>query len=109
MYTRRLFVTSAAAVSFAATAAHAQQAQQVADACANMSLAAQKSLTPQQAIDLLKAGNKRFVEGKPLNCNVTSQVKDSADGQAPKAVIIGCIDSRGSPELLFDAKMGDLF
>jgi carbonic anhydrase len=36
-------------------------------------------------------------------------VKDTAAGQAPFAAILGCIDSRVSPELVFDQGVGDIF
>ena len=58
----------------------------------------------------LKEGNERFISGKPLHIHQDLQkVKDLAEGQNPKAVIIGCSDSRVSPEILFDQGMGDLF
>jgi len=58
----------------------------------------------------LKEGNERFVAGKALHLHQDPQtVKELAAGQNPKAVIIGCSDSRVAPEILFDQGMGDLF
>lgn len=58
----------------------------------------------------LKKGNERFVSGKALHIHQDSQkIKELTSGQNPKAVIIGCSDSRVAPEILFDQGMGDLF
>lgn len=51
----------------------------------------QNSLTPKQAIQKLKEGNKRFVEGKMIKRNYQMQVKESAKGQYPSAVILSWI------------------
>ncbi len=69
----------------------------------------QKNTTPDQAIALLKQGNERMLAGNALNCDLVTQVKDTAAGQAPFAMIVGCIDSRVSPELVFDQGVGDIF
>lgn len=72
-----------------------------------------QSITFQESDDpllALKEGNQRFVSGKALHIHQDLQkVKDLTKGQDPKAVIIGCSDSRVSPEILFDQGMGDLF
>lgn len=57
----------------------------------------------------LKAGNERFTAGKSVNCNLMQQVKDTAENQSPYAAIVGCIDSRVPPELVFDQRIGDVF
>ena len=69
----------------------------------------QASLTPQQAIDLLKEGNKRFVNNLKVNRNLLQQVNETAAGQFPFAFILSCIDSRTSAELIFDQGLGDIF
>jgi len=68
--------------------------------------------TPDEAIQVLMEGNKRFVDGTP-------QVRDTADikqiwtaakaGQEPFASILTCADSRLGPELIFDQFVGDIF
>lgn len=64
----------------------------------------------QTAIERLKAGNERFINGKSIHQNQTLQrVKDIKDSQKPFAVIISCSDSRVSPEIVFDQGLGDLF
>ena len=104
MLTRRLFCGClAAAAPFVATAAHAQSE------CAVFTPERQKNTTPDQAVALLKQGNERLLAGKSTNCDLVTQVKDTAAGQAPFAAILGCIDSRVSPELVFDQGVGDIF
>jgi carbonic anhydrase len=66
-------------------------------------------MRPGQALELLKAGNKRFVEGKMLNRDLREQVSATAGGQFPYAVILSCQDSRTSSEVLFDLNKGDAF
>ena len=67
------------------------------------------SITPLMAIDLLKLGNKRFVDNLKMNRNLLQQVNETSDGQHPFAVILSCIDSRTSAELIFDQGLGDVF
>jgi carbonic anhydrase len=67
------------------------------------------SLTPMQAIDILKEGNKRFVNNLKINRNLLQQVNETASGQHPFAFILSCIDSRTSAELIFDQGLGDIF
>lgn len=69
----------------------------------------QDALTPAQAIQLLKDGNARFVNNLKYNRNLLQQVNETSDGQHPFAVILSCIDSRTSAELIFDQGLGDIF
>jgi len=69
----------------------------------------QGATTPQKALQMLKDGNSRFVQGKMLQRNLMQQVKATAGGQFPFAAIVGCIDSRASNELIFDQGIGDIF
>lgn len=68
----------------------------------------QQRLTPQQILELLKAGNERFVLGKWNEKYFRHQIDATSHGQNPMAVIVSCIDSRTSPEIIFDAGIGDL-
>jgi len=77
--------------------------------CAAFTKDAQADITSEQAIVRLKAGNERFVAGHPIHCNPQMQVKATAGGQAPFAAVLGCMDSRTAPELVFDQRIGDLF
>jgi len=68
------------------------------------------SVSPDEALAKLKAGNERFAStkittGKP----VAERRAETAQSQHPFAVILGCADSRTSPELVFDQNIGDLF
>src|SRR6478752_1890546 len=105
MISRRLFCGClAGALPFATTLAQAQSTE-----CAVFTPDRQKATTPDDAIGRLKAGNERFRAGKSVNCDLMAQVKQTADGQAPYAAIVGCIDSRVAPELVFDQRIGDVF
>ncbi|HEX6224201.1 MAG TPA: carbonic anhydrase, partial [Chryseolinea sp.] len=54
----------------------------------------QAKLTPAAALDLLKEGNKRFINNLKVNRNLLQQVNETAAGQYPFAFILSCIDSR---------------
>lgn len=69
----------------------------------------QSRLTPYAALDLLKEGNKRFVNNLKVNRNLLQQVNETAEGQYPFAFVLSCIDSRTSAELIFDQGLGDIF
>jgi carbonic anhydrase len=69
----------------------------------------QEKITPQDAIRLLKEGNKRFIQNLKLNRNLLQQANETRDSQHPFAVIISCMDSRTSAELIFDQGLGDIF
>ncbi len=66
-------------------------------------------LTPQKALEMLQAGNNRFVTNLKLNRNLLQQVNETSDEQYPFAFILSCIDSRTSAELIFDQGLGDIF
>jgi len=69
----------------------------------------QDSITPKMALEILKEGNKRFVNNLKANRNLLQQANETSDGQHPFAVILSCIDSRTSAELIFDQGLGDVF
>ncbi len=69
----------------------------------------QAALTPAQALALLKDGNARFINNLKVNRNLLQQANETSDGQHPFAVILSCIDSRTSAELIFDQGLGDIF
>jgi carbonic anhydrase len=69
----------------------------------------QDKITPQMALDLLKNGNKRFFDNLMAHRDLLEQVNITSDGQFPFAVILSCIDSRTSAELIFDQGLGDIF
>jgi carbonic anhydrase len=69
----------------------------------------QEAITPSCALHLLQEGNKRFVNNLKVNRNLLQQVNETSDGQHPFAIILSCIDSRTSVELIFDQGLGDVF
>ena len=69
----------------------------------------QIAITPTMALELLKEGNERFVNNLKVNRNLLQQANETSDGQHPFAVILSCIDSRTSAELIFDQGLGDVF
>lgn len=69
-----------------------------------------RSVSPDDALAMLQAGNEHFAttkvsEGKPE----AARRAETAQSQHPFAVVLGCADSRTSPELVFDQDIGDLF
>ncbi|WP_373973650.1 carbonic anhydrase family protein [Chitinibacter sp. SCUT-21] len=71
--------------------------------------AVQASVTPAQSIEILKAGNERFVSGKSYQYDYKAQVKQTGLGQYPLASIVACIDSRSAPEQVFNTGVGEIF
>ncbi|MFD0939614.1 carbonic anhydrase [Pedobacter boryungensis] len=72
-------------------------------------LETQATITPERAFEILKEGNGRFVQNLKANRDLLAQVNDTRAGQWPFAVILSCIDSRTSAELIFDQGLGDIF
>lgn len=66
-------------------------------------------LTPEQVIDILREGNRRFRTGHRINRDFSRQVYGTAKAQNPLAVVLSCIDSRVPAELVFDLGIGDIF
>ncbi|MGI9143580.1 MAG: carbonic anhydrase [Fluviibacter sp.] len=66
-------------------------------------------LTPDAALTRLMECNRRYVKGVESTDSFTTVNKALATGQNPYACILGCADSRVSPELAFDENQGDLF
>lgn len=69
----------------------------------------QAATTPAQALAELKAGNARFVSGRPLHRNLATDIKATSSGQYPIAVVLSCIDSRQPIEIVLDQGIGDIF
>jgi carbonic anhydrase len=68
------------------------------------------TLTADEVLERLRAGNDRFVRGTARFPTVQKEVlAQLAKGQQPYATILGCSDSRVPPELVFDAGFGELF
>ncbi len=69
----------------------------------------QNNTSPDQAINRLKEGNKRFVDNDVVLRDLLSQVGQTSNGQFPFAALLSCIDSRVPAELVFDQGIGDVF
>lgn len=69
-----------------------------------------EQLSPDTAIELLRQGNINFATGNATQRNLQAQLAKSLKlGQAPKAIVLSCIDSRVPVEMIFDMGIGDIF
>src|SRR5260370_36727846 len=66
-------------------------------------------VSPDEALAELLAGNKRYVTGKNIHHDFGPERPALAESQHPFAIILGCADSRVSPEMAFDQTRGRLF
>jgi carbonic anhydrase len=74
------------------------------------SLAQPRTLTGDEALRRLTAGNQRFVKGEPVSPRRSpADFAGQSEAQFPKALVISCSDSRVAPEILFDVGVGDVF
>jgi carbonic anhydrase len=69
----------------------------------------QSNSSALEVLEILKEGNKRFVNQDPKSRNLLEQVNTTSTGQFPLAVVISCIDSRVPTEMVFDQGIGDIF
>ena len=110
---RRQFLTNAGAALFAGGCSSAFglpiRLAEAAQSCAAQTRESQAAMTPALALQYLKEGNARFVEGRMRNCNYLDQAKATGSGQFPFAAIVGCVDSRDSANTTFDQGIGDVF
>ena len=68
-----------------------------------------QNLTPYQGYELLQEGNRRFINNLKTDHDHLELINQTREGQYPFAVILSCMDSRTSTELIFDQGLGDLF
>lgn len=66
-------------------------------------------ISADKAIQLLKEGNERFYNNLKRNRNHVHEIEATKEKQEPFAVVISCMDSRTSPEIIFDKGIGDIF
>lgn len=92
-----------------AAPAFAQNAFLDRDLAVPMTAEAQAAMTPMDALRALMDGNDRFLRGESVEPDFLSQVGQTATGQYPMAIILGCIDSRVPHEIIFDKGVGDVF
>lgn len=69
----------------------------------------QAAMTPEGILQGLKDGNERYINNNLTPLDYKSQIKATATGQFPEAVILSCIDSRVPVENVFDKGVGDVF
>jgi carbonic anhydrase len=67
------------------------------------------AFTPDDALQLLKEGNFRFINDMRLHRDLLDEVHHTKDDQRPFAAVLSCMDSRTSGELVFDQGLGDIF
>jgi len=68
------------------------------------------SVSADDALARLKAGNERFASSKVSSGKpVAARRTETAQDQHPFAIVVGCADSRTAPEIIFDQSIGDLF
>ena len=65
--------------------------------------------TPNEIWADLVEGNERFATGRPRARDLVASRRELVGGQQPKVIVLGCADSRVSPELVFDKTLGELF
>ena len=69
----------------------------------------QSLITPNAALEMLKEGNKRFIEMNRLDRDYHYEAVETSASQYPFAAVLGCIDSRVPVEVVFDQGFGDIF
>jgi carbonic anhydrase len=67
------------------------------------------AMTPDMVIAAMLAGNRRFLAGERLPADFVTDMRATAEGQYPAAVVVSCIDSRASVEIICDLSFGDAF
>jgi carbonic anhydrase len=104
---RRRFLATAGAATALSLAGNSLFAD-LANADA-LTKARRDKMTPDQIIEAMKKGNRRFRMGVRKNRNYLNEQKASASGQYPAAVMLSCIDSRAPAEVIMDLGIGDIF
>lgn len=67
------------------------------------------ALSPDEVLQSFERGNLRFINSDLTARDHSAQVRKSATGQFPKAVVLSCLDSRVPVEDVFDRGIGDIF
>ena len=78
-------------------------------AAASLGEAQRNAMTPDQAVAAMLAGNARFLSGVHKKRDFLAEMRSSAKGQYPAAVVLSCIDSRAPVEVICDLGIGDIF
>ncbi len=75
---------------------------------ATVSKETQVNTTPAGVLAILKEGNKRFRSSNRMQYDFRAQVRETSTAQNPLAVILSCMDSRATPEIIFDLGIGEV-
>jgi carbonic anhydrase len=103
---RRGFLGGSAALGLAALGLGAAPSVSVA---ASLSEAQRNAMTPDQVIQAMLDGNARFLSGQRKERDFLAEMRTSASGQFPAAVVLSCVDSRAPVEVICDLGLGDTF
>ena len=76
---------------------------------ASLTQAQRDSLTPDQVVQAFLDGNERFLSGRQRDRDFLGEMKSSAEGQYPAAIVLSCIESRTPVEVISDLGIGDTF
>lgn len=104
-----LLMTALLALGCSTQPAAPTQELRVAIQSGVLTQAEQAALTPDQVINLLVEGNARFTSGTVTVRDHSHQIRETAQGQYPKAAVLSCVDSRVPVEDVFDRGIGDVF
>lgn len=69
----------------------------------------QNAVDHKMALELLRDGNKRFLDKSTVSRSFDKQIELTSTGQYPFAAVVSCIDSRIPTEIIFDQGIGDIF
>lgn len=103
---RRRFLGSSAAAGLIAVSLGGASSNVEA---ASLSEARRNAMTPDQVVKFMLDGNARFLSGVHKTRNFLAEMRSSASGQFPAAVVLSCMDSRASVEVVCDLGLGDTF
>ena len=108
-FDRRAFLNSSVGALVVTPLMGAGYFQLAGDLSRSLTKEERDGMTPSQVVEELKRGNERFRTQKMVSRDYLAEVRASAKGQYPAAVVLGCLDSRVPAELVFDTGIGDTF
>ncbi|MCM1189771.1 MAG: carbonic anhydrase [bacterium] len=70
-----------------------------------------QNLSAEEALEKLKAGNRRYLTATSNPGDISPQIRQHTceNGQSPYAIVVTCSDSRVIPESIFSAGIGEIF
>ena len=76
---------------------------------ASLTEAQRAALSPDQVVQAMLDGNARFLSGVHRQRDFLAEMRASAAGQFPAAIVLSCVDSRAPVEVVCDLGIGDTF